>query len=227
MRASTTRLLLHRIGIAFFLATLACARDNRSGGRVDTVAVRLRAQAHAESVYTSSTTTLADSLSEHASAHSAGVVDSGSRLHTRLTAVALKIADSVARLNALPVQLTNALIRVFPPYTPAQEKQLVHLRAIELAQRDAAGEAEREAARRAYTRIAENNMLDAGHDIRVTVQGEHATTLRLEYVLAGRVFARRLSQQTGLFTTWQTMGFRDLYLSDGYDFETHWNLNPP
>ncbi len=78
--------------------------------------------------------------------------------------------------------------------------------------------------RREFAKRAESLFLDQGMDVEVTVLGRAATTLHMKYVLAGRVTAHQMSQNTDFFGTLRTMGFRRFELTDGYDFNWYWDL---
>jgi hypothetical protein len=77
-----------------------------------------------------------------------------------------------------------------------------------------------------YARRLESNFLDNSLDIDVSTSGASATTLKMKYILAGRVFAHQMSQNTEMWTQLRTLGFRRLELTDGYDFSWAWTVNP-
>lgn len=78
-------------------------------------------------------------------------------------------------------------------------------------------------ARRAFAKLLENNYLDEGLDIHVTTHGRNATTLRLEYVLFGRVWAHQFSEGEH-WGTIRDLGFKRVEMRDGYDFSWAWTL---
>lgn len=83
-----------------------------------------------------------------------------------------------------------------------------------------------EGRRRDHARVVEQNLLDQRMDATATVSGQNATTLRIQYVLFNRVWANEFSKNVEMFTTLRSLGFRRLELTDGYDFEWAWTLNP-
>jgi len=75
----------------------------------------------------------------------------------------------------------------------------------------------------AYAESLEENFLDEGLDIYVSVHGPENTTLRLKWVLASRVTAHQLRTQDN-FLTWRSLGFKRVELRDGYDYSVYWDL---
>ena len=77
--------------------------------------------------------------------------------------------------------------------------------------------------RLAYAETLEDDFLDEGLDIYVSVHGAENTTLRLKWVLASRVTAHQLQTQDN-FYTWRSLGFRRVELRDGYNYSVYWDL---
>jgi len=80
-------------------------------------------------------------------------------------------------------------------------------------------------ARRVYARKLEKTYLDQGLDVTVTTQGGQATTLRIKWILVSRVVAHQFSQNSEVFSTLRTLGFKRLEISDGYDEEWYWTID--
>jgi len=75
--------------------------------------------------------------------------------------------------------------------------------------------------RRQYAPLFENHLLDDRIDAKVSVTGENLTTLKIEYLLAGRVFAHDMQKNDSLFAEWKNLGFHRTELI-GYSFATAW-----
>jgi hypothetical protein len=78
-------------------------------------------------------------------------------------------------------------------------------------------------ARQAYAKRIEDAFLDKGMDVRVTCRGSDRTVLRLEYVLAGRVFVHQVDK-SDLVTTAQRLGFTRVEILNSDGVEGYWNL---
>jgi len=80
------------------------------------------------------------------------------------------------------------------------------------------------ALREAVTKKMEESMLDEGYNCDITATGPDKTTLRIKYVLASKVFAHHLSKNGEFFEQARQMGFKKVYLTDGYNFGWEWTL---
>jgi hypothetical protein len=92
------------------------------------------------------------------------------------------------------------------------------------AREKAAREATLVQLRQEYARTIETQLLDKGLDVTANTYGPKHTTLRLRYVLAGRVFVHQLGKNEEMFRTLREFGFRKLVVTDGYDFTATWDL---
>lgn len=79
--------------------------------------------------------------------------------------------------------------------------------------------------RRDFADRLETQYLDQGMDIRVSVRGAGATTLRMEFVLFNRVWAHKFGQDAGAWATIRDAGFKRVEMSDGYDFSWYWTID--
>lgn len=81
-----------------------------------------------------------------------------------------------------------------------------------------------EAARVAFAKTVETQMLDEGWDFDVTAIGSTHTILRMKWVLADNVAAHQISNQNAIFDTARQLGFKKMELTDGYDKTWTWTL---
>lgn len=52
-----------------------------------------------------------------------------------------------------------------------------------------------------------------------------ATTLRLKWILVSRVVAHQFSQNREIWQTMETLGFKRLEITDGYDEQWYWTID--
>ncbi|HVP43271.1 MAG TPA: zinc ribbon domain-containing protein [Terriglobales bacterium] len=96
---------------------------------------------------------------------------------------------------------------------------------IKAAEAERAKAATDEAARIAFAKIVENQMLDEGWNMDVTAIGAKHTTLRMKWALVSKVMAHQMSQKSDIFDTARQLGFKRLELTDGFDETWTWNLD--
>ena len=145
-----------------------------------------------------------------------------SAAHTRAVDSALRVADSLLRHSSTALPLgTGDLFG--GPMSLAQQKRWDRIRAESEQRANAANEIATALSRRQYAKELENKFLDEGMDITVTTPGVHNTTLHLQYILAGRVFAHQLEKTDALWQAWRNMGFKRVEL-EGYDYGVAWTL---
>jgi hypothetical protein len=74
-----------------------------------------------------------------------------------------------------------------------------------------------------YAKDLENTFLDAGLDVRVSCRGTVHTVLRLEYVLAGRVFVRQIDK-SDLVANAMKLGFKRVEILSSDGVIAHWTF---
>jgi hypothetical protein len=79
------------------------------------------------------------------------------------------------------------------------------------------------AARRRYAKGLENIMLDKGLEVTVTAQGAAATTLDIEYALAGKVFAREVETNAEFWKSVCEAGFKEVQIQNLHTYVAAWN----
>jgi hypothetical protein len=84
-------------------------------------------------------------------------------------------------------------------------------------------EPEKIAARKAYAKKLDSQLLDMKIESRTVTTGVKADTLVIEDALAGRVRAREIGQNAVLRAEMIALGFRELKYTNG-DESWHWNL---
>lgn len=72
--------------------------------------------------------------------------------------------------------------------------------------------------RRVYETDLRNAFLDEGYDIKVEVSGDDNDILTLTFPLFNDVWDRKFETQ-GTYKSLQDMGFKRVFLSDGYDYQ--------
>jgi hypothetical protein len=87
------------------------------------------------------------------------------------------------------------------------------------AQPEASPEGRKEVARR-----LELAMLDADMEATVTVRGQDATTLRIEYILCGKVLLRKLTTSRDFMAVVRAAGFDRLECIDGFTERVFYKL---
>ena len=81
--------------------------------------------------------------------------------------------------------------------------------------------AEYEAARAAAGKLVENNFLEQGIDVEVTVSGREHRSITLRSVLVGKVFVYHF-EHSGLLSELKGMGFTHIVVTDGYGSSWRW-----
>lgn len=81
-----------------------------------------------------------------------------------------------------------------------------------------------EAARIAFAKTVEDQMLDQGFDFSVVAVGARHTTLRITLALASKVGAHQISKNTQMLETARQLGFQRMELTDGFESAWTWKL---
>lgn len=84
-----------------------------------------------------------------------------------------------------------------------------------------------EAARQRRMQFAIQTMRDFNarrYELSVGAVGEDNTILRIEYALAGEIFVSRVERMESLFTNAYRLGFREIWISDGWRGFWRWEL---
>lgn len=80
------------------------------------------------------------------------------------------------------------------------------------------------AARKAYAKVIDLQLLDMSIESNTRTDGPQATTLVIHDALAGRVRAHQLAQNAQLFEQLRALKFKKLVYTDGEDSDFSWNL---
>ena len=84
------------------------------------------------------------------------------------------------------------------------------------------------AARKAYAKVIDGQLLDMGIESTTFTSGPDASTLTIKDVLAGRVRANAISKNGNLFDQLRALGFKELKYTNGFEsdlyFGMHWKL---
>jgi zinc ribbon protein len=80
--------------------------------------------------------------------------------------------------------------------------------------------------RQKFAEDYENNMLQKGVDMHASTLGSEARTLRLQYVLISRPLAYQLSNDQDIMRNLQSLGFRKVIMTDGYDETYNITIDP-
>jgi hypothetical protein len=145
------------------------------------------------------------------------------------SATHVRTIDSVLAANERAIRITKdplpsgALAGVVPPITPLQLKRSERLRVISGTRVAALAQLVDEKARMLYAKKVDDTFLDAGFDVKATATGARHKTLRLDYLLAGRVFSHQLEKMDDFWRTARQLGFTRVELI-GYDFTNAWAL---
>jgi hypothetical protein len=115
----------------------------------------------------------------------------------------------------MPIQVIYA--RAYGPWTDAQAERLKQYDS--RIQKLITAEQTRDALKRreTYADRLEREYLSKGMDVRITLVGSGKTTIRMQYILAGRPLAYQMANDPEIRSTLQSLGFKRLELSDGYD----------
>jgi hypothetical protein len=73
----------------------------------------------------------------------------------------------------------------------------------------------------AYAKLLENNMLERGMSVDITVLGPKATILKYKYPLVSKAFVYKVEHDTDFLQVVQGLGFQKVIYTDGYN-ETWW-----
>lgn len=79
-------------------------------------------------------------------------------------------------------------------------------------------------ARAEFAKRLEQGFLDQGLNYDVTVSGKENEVLRLKWALASKVTANALTK-SDIITQAESFGFKEVKLTDGYDFGWSWKLS--
>lgn len=94
---------------------------------------------------------------------------------------------------------------------------------IATTERERAQKAARKLGREQFGKLLRTKYLDDGLDIKVAVTGRESDTLKLTFPLFNDVWSHRM-QKGDVLTTAQSLGFRRVEMSDGYQWGYYWDL---
>jgi len=146
--------------------------------------------------------------------------------------------DSAAMNETIESQevAVTTLIHLNATFEPLTEKQralkkVVEARLKQYHDRENARVAKEQkplllAQRKEYASVVETNMLDRGMEATVTTQGREAKTLRIKFILIGKVFVNNLEKDDQFFSMLRRLGFTKLITTDGYNGSWSWDLTP-
>lgn len=162
----------------------------------------------------------ADTVAVDVLAHLHGLDIPHDTLHGRAISIAIDSARSLIRTrgaSAGPDRAIALLDRADSPFSAVQSRRIREVRAEAQAEARRIDAAVRLAARRAFGEQYEQTLLGQGIDAQVSVRGQQATTLRLDWVLANRPLVYQFGQDGEKLEFLRSMGFRRLEITDGYD----------
>ncbi len=139
------------------------------------------------------------------------------------------ISEAQAHIQAIPQNSresakANMLWSRFTGVKKQRDAALERQQAEELKKEAELNEAAMITVRDNLAKSIEGQMLDEGYEMDVKAIGPSKTTLYIRYALAGKVFAHQFSQQEGIFQNARQAGFKEIRVSDGYEYTWTWKL---
>ena len=139
-----------------------------------------------------------------------------------------EVAEGMKHLDAListPMEGQAKALRARYKAEKAKADKAAEAAATEAAARQEKENAQvQEAARIAFAKTVEDQMLDQGFNFDVVAVGARHTTLRVTWALATKVEAHQISQNTEMFENARALGFKRMELTDGFESEWAWKL---
>lgn len=121
-----------------------------------------------------------------------------------------------ARFAGADPALIEELDRLIAPKLKAQKER-------EHAEKEKGDRENAKLAREVFGAALREDYLDKGLDIKVNVSGKQSDRIKLTFILFNDVWTHQF-QKSGMLETMQSLGFKRVSLSDGYDYGVYWTF---